>query len=155
MASADPYSGKVCASIAVSSTTVNPGESITVTGKDFKAGSAVHLTLYPQSDPSKKKHYPAITASSGGTFTDTIVLPSTARGNQVLVSDGIASGCPADPIQIDVLGAGSSASSGGSSTPPAVTGVDIALLTAIAAALVGAGVVFTRGGRQRRRAAHS
>jgi hypothetical protein len=129
---------------------VTPGETITVTGKQFKGNVDVLLRLYPASDPdvttlTKSVH----TNGANGSFTTTITMPLTVTESQILTADGLA-GCPADPIQIFI-----SAPTGTGTGPhtPAMTGVDVALLIAAAGALIGAGVVFTRGGR--RRATHS
>lgn len=154
-ASADPYNPGTCGSLAVSATVVNPGEPLTVTGSGFAPGAIVHLTLYPKvtgpSGPTTK--YGPVTADASGNFTLSIVMPVGAIGNQILVSDNVGAGCPADPVQFRVLGAGGSTSPG--TGPPAHTGVDIALMVGIGAVLLGAGVLFTQGGRRRRAATHT
>jgi len=147
----DPYNGGKCASIAVSATVVNPGESITVTGKDFDPNQVVTLTLTPASNGTGVvKHYGPVNADSKGAFTLEIVMPLKSTGNQILASDGIQAGCPADPIQITIGG-----TQGGGSQPPAHTGVDIALMVGVAAILLAAGVLFTRSGMRRRATSHS
>jgi hypothetical protein len=143
------------ASIAVSATSVNPGDKITVTGQGFDPGATVALTLYPKSDPSAVQTIKTVTASSKGKFRTFITMPLDAVGNQILTANGNAQ-CPADPVQIFVKGAGASGSpTGTGSNPgtPAMTGVDVALLIVAAGVLLGAGVIFTRGGR--RRASHT
>jgi len=155
----DPYNSGTCGSIAVSATVVNPGETITVTGQGFVAHKVVHLTLKPAADGTGSvKHYGPVTADSKGKFTLAIVMPKNSTGHQILSSDsvgtitrnGIKETCPADPIQL-LINAGST----GGSQPPAHTGVDIALLFGVAVVLLGAGVLFTRGGKRRRAAAQS
>src|SRR4051794_9163574 len=81
--------GNVCASIAVSATVVNPGETITVTGSKFEPNSVVHLTLYPKATgPSGPKTvFGPINTDASGKFTFKIVMPLDATGNQILTSD--------------------------------------------------------------------
>jgi len=156
----DAYNFGTCGSIAVSATNVNPGESITVTGSGFVAHKVVHLTLTPAADGTGAiKHYGPVTTDAHGKFTLSIVMPLKSTGHQILTSDsvgtitrnGVKETCPADPIQLLINAGGN----GGSSQPPAHTGVDIALLFGVAAILLGAGVLFTRGGKRRRIAAQS
>ncbi|MCW2498003.1 hypothetical protein [Jatrophihabitans sp.] len=149
-----PYPpGSSAASIAVSASEVNPGESITVTGKGFVKGAAITLFLYPKANPSDKATVASLHADSTGAFSTSITMPLDAVGNQIISVNGSAS-CPADPVQVSVIGPAPTSASSGSGQPPAVTGTDIGLMVAVAAILVGAGAVFTRGGRRRRAAAH-
>ena len=84
-----------------------------------------------------------------------VIIPLDARGNQLIKTDAPGKVCPADPIQIVVSGGGTGGGGSnppGSGQPPAMTGVDIALLGGVAVALIAAGVLFARSGRRTRHA---
>ena len=137
------YPPSTCATIAVSTTTPNPGQTITVTGEQFKANVSVTITMTPYGITLAK-----VTTDSNGKFSAQVTMPSDARGHQLIHANGQGRICAADPIQITINGGGTSGG-GGSGGPPAMTGVDIALLTGIALALLVAGVLFSRSGRRR------
>jgi hypothetical protein len=149
-AGAATYPPTTCATIAVSTTTPRPGQTITVTGEEFQANAQVTLTMTPYGITLAK-----VTTDSNGKFSTGVTIPLDARGHQLIHANGPGKVCPADPIQITVsggAGGGGSTGTGGTGGPPAMTGVDVALLVGVALALLGAGVLFTRGGRRSRHA---
>jgi hypothetical protein len=148
-AGAATYPPTTCATISVSTTTPNPGQTITVTGEQFKAGVHVTLTMTPYGITLAK-----VTTDSDGKFSAQVTMPLDARGHQLIHADGQAKNCPADPIQITVQGNGNGNGGGGNGGPPAMTGVDIALLTGVALALLVAGLLFARSGRRRHASSH-
>jgi hypothetical protein len=89
-----------------------------------------------------------------GNFDPQVKMPAGYSGTVLLIGIG-ATGLPYDFATVNLQIGGSSASGTSSNPgPPAHTGVDIALMLAVAVVLLGAGVLFTRGGR-RRRASHT
>lgn len=145
-AAAATYPPTTCATIAISTTTPRPGQTITVTGEDFQSNVQVTLRMTPYGITLAR-----VTTDSDGKFSAGVTMPLDARGNQLIHADGAGKVCPADPIQITVKGSagGGSTGTGGTGGPPAMTGVDVALLVGVALALLAAGVLFTRGGRRR------
>jgi hypothetical protein len=134
-------------SIAVSTTHPLPGETITVTGSGFVAGSSVHLTLH-----TKVYDLGTFTANAQGSFTAHVQLPAGVYGKHlVIAATGPAAKCPGDPVQIQSPG-GESTGPGG---PPGTsfTGTDLAMILIAAAVLIGAGVAFSMSGK-RRKAGH-
>ncbi len=148
-ATAATYPPTTCATISVSTTTPHVGEAIAVTGANFKPNVTVTLKLTPADEIVGTPR-----TDADGKFSTTITMPADSEGNQLLSAVGEPKVCPADPIHLVVSGNGGSSSSGGGGggQPPAMTGLDVALLIGIALALLGAGVLFTRGGKHRRRA---
>jgi hypothetical protein len=149
-ADAATYPPSTCATIAVSTTTVRPGQTITVTGEQFQSNVQVSIRMTPYGITLA-----TITTDSDGKFSTGVTMPLDARGHQLIHADGPGKVCPADPIQIIVsggAGGGGSTGTGGTGGPPAMTGVDVALLVGVALALLAAGVLFTRGGRRTRHA---
>ncbi|MCU1656129.1 MAG: hypothetical protein JWO57_785 [Pseudonocardiales bacterium] len=146
-AGAAPYPPAICAQLAVSTTTPFPGQSITVSGSAFAAHQSVTLILDTSS--TVLGH---VTASAAGTFSTSARMPTDVRGNHLITVQGDVSGCPVDPVQINVQsGAGSSSSGGGGL---AFTGFDAVLAVAVALGLIGAGVLLSRGGKRRYSARH-
>lgn len=147
---AGPYPPTQCATLAVSTTQPAAGEPITVTGANFTPGQTVTLELH--SDP---RVVGSAVVQSDGTFSTQVTIPSDLYGQHLLITTGGTPSCGVDPyveLQIsasqiagEAIGPNSGGSSGLSST-----GVQIALLLAIAAfaLVVGAGV--TRAGKARR-----
>ena len=140
-ASTTPYPPPSCPLLTISTTTPFPGETITVAGTNFTPGASVDIDLDTNTTLGHA------TADASGNFSVHVTLPAGVTGNHVIRAVGTGLGnCPVDPIQINASGAeGSSSSSGGLAS----TGVDILTGIAVALALVGAGVLFTRGGRRR------
>jgi hypothetical protein len=151
-AGASTYPPTTCATLAVSTTTPRPGQTITVTGEQFKPNESVGIHMTPYGIKLAQ-----VTTDSSGSFSAQVTMPLDARGNQLIKTDAPGKVCPADPIQIVVSGSGtggggSSAPGSGSGQPPAMTGVDIALLSGVAVALIAVGVLFARSGRGSRHA---
>ena len=143
--SAGAYPVTTCSTLAVSTTNPLPGQSITVTGTNFQASVSVSLVLRPGETPLK-----TVTTDARGSFSTQVTMPdSTTNGGNFLivaVTGAVSStSCPADPFQSLAVQAaaennGSSSGNGGLSS----TGLDIAGLLALAAGLLGAGVLLNR-----------
>jgi hypothetical protein len=149
-AEAAPYPPSTCPQLGVSTTTPFAGQQITVTGSGFAAGQSITLVL--RSDVVVLAH---VTADANGNFSVQVRIPADAEGAHVIAVQEDTSDCPVDPIQIRVQGHGTE----GVTTPGgglAFTGFDAFAAIAIALALIGAGVLLSRGGRRRRHhSAHS
>ncbi|HEV7193278.1 MAG TPA: hypothetical protein VGN35_08740 [Jatrophihabitantaceae bacterium] len=138
---AAPYPPVFCPTIAVSTTHAFPGETIAVTGQGFDGVQALTLVLTPGNDVLGH-----VSTNSAGTFSTHVTLPAGATGTAVIHAEGSGSACPVGPIQIGI-------SSGTPHTPQSplpFTGVDVLTAIAIALALIGVGLLLTRGGRRSR-----
>jgi hypothetical protein len=139
--STSPYP-PTCFLIKLSTTTPNPGQTITVSGQDFTPDIDVSVVL--------DTHTVLATThtTANGTFAVDVTLPAGVTGTHTISATGdprLASGdCPAASVTISI-GAESSTSSGGLAS----TGVDILTGVAVALALIGAGVLITRSARRR------
>ena len=71
--------------VAVSDTTPEPGDTITVQGSGFDPGSEVKITI--ESDPVLLA---TATASTSGSFSADITLPASFTGTHTLKATGIA-----------------------------------------------------------------
>jgi len=152
-AASDPvYPPTVCATIFVSTTNPLEGASIGVTGENFFANATTHLYI-------KSPHIllRTVKTDGDGRLATTVKLPDGLFGHRILQAEGGHSGdngCAADPFQIQQGAAASQSGGGGGSSNgggTAFTGVDVAGLLAIAAALVGVGVLLNRRGRNAKR----
>lgn len=137
------YPVQICqAHILSSTTTPFQGQTIEVSGLGYQPNEDVALTI--GGIPVGTAH-----TDSNGNFDPPVVVPATLIGDQPLTGTG-ASHQPYDVdslvLNIRASGAGGSSSSSGGL---ASTGVDILTGVAIALALIGAGVLFARGGRRR------
>lgn len=147
-ATAGPYPPTVCATLSVSTTTPSAGESITVSGTGFTAGERVTLELH-----SSPRVVGSATVRGDGTFTTHITIPKDMYGRHLLLEAGGHPACPVDPITLVInasaaLGEQIGPNGGGSGL--ASTGVQIALLIAIAALALATGVALNRAGRRKR-----
>jgi hypothetical protein len=148
------------AQIQSSTTTPASGEKFEASGINYVANEDVKIyiggSIGSPCDP---------TSYSGGQFVGTghtdasghfdpqVTMPTGLSGSQLLVGVG-ATGQGYDFSFLTLTVAGTGGTSSGTGQPPAHTGVDIALMLSAAAVLIGAGVVFMRGGRRRRLASH-
>ena len=161
-ANAATYPPSTCATISVSTTTPDVGQSITVTGEQFLASIPVTLYLTPKADypGGSTTGKPAgssillttVTSDANGSYSTQVTMPANAEGNQIISASSKGKICPADPIQIQVgqgAGGGGSSSGSGGGQPPAMTGTDIGLLVALALVLLTAGALFARSGKRR------
>ena len=147
-ATPSPYPPPVCAQLSVSSTSVHPGETVTVSGTAFAPNTA--LTLIMESTPVVLGH---VTTNAAGAFSTRVTIPSNASGSHVITVQGDTSGCPVQSIQV-VVSAGVEAAR--ASRGLSFTGVHIAELLALALGLLGIGAVVNRAGhRRQRRSRHS
>jgi hypothetical protein len=148
-ANAGPYPPGPClGSISVSTTNPLPGETITVTGSGFAAGSTVHLLMH-----TTTYDLGTFTANAQGSFVAHVKLPDGVFGKHLIIAAAVgAHKCPGNPIQIQSPG-GESTGPGG---PPGTsfTGTDLLMILLAGGVLIGAGALFLRGGK-RRNAAHS
>ena len=137
------YPVQICqAHILSSTTTPFQGQTIEVSGIGYVADEDVRLTI-------GGIFVGTAHTDSGGNFDPPVVVPASLLGDQPLTGAG-ASGQPYDidslVLNIRAAGEGGSSSSNGGL---AHTGVDILTGVAVALALIGAGVLFARGGRRR------
>ena len=143
---AAPYPPVFCPTISISTTHPFPGETITISGQGFDGVQSLTLVLTPGNVVLGH-----VATSTAGTFTTHVTLPAGVTGSKVIRADGSGSDCPVDSINIQV-----------SSNPPPhnptnlpFTGVDVLTALAIALALIGVGLLLTRGGRRSYSGAHS
>jgi hypothetical protein len=156
-AAAEPaaqYPATVCAMISVSTTHPLPGETILVSGVDFRAHAAVRLELH-----SAPRYLTTARTDARGSFATRVRIPEDIHGRHRLVA---ATGrpdnanCPGNPyVAIYVQGGvtASTAPPGGHHGGTSFTGIDVLLILLAAAVLIGTGVALDRGGK--RRHAHS
>lgn len=133
------------ATLSVSATVVNAGDSITVTGANFVAGASVRLELH--SDPVTLA---TVTVGADGTFSTEVTIPDSfanTGGHELVAVGGQSEACPADPAAISVGGGDSPLSPPGGLS---FTGTTVATYLLVAAALIGAGVLLARSGRRGR-----
>jgi len=142
------YPTTQCPSLSVSTTNPLPGQSITVSGVNFTPNASVRLELHTTVYVLK-----TVTADDQGAFTTSVTLPDGVVGSHEIVAATGApniSGCPGNPVVvIHIQTGGSSSSTGGHHGGTSFTGVDVLAMLVGAAVLIGAGVVFNRGGRRR------
>ena len=158
---ANLYPPKVQAQIQTSTTTPASGASFEASGINYVANENVKIYIGGSvGSPCNPSTYTGGTlvgtghTDSAGKFDPSITMPTGLSGAQLLVGVG-ATGQGYDFSYLTLNVAGTGGTSGNSSQPPAHTGVDIALMFSAAAVLIGAGVVFLRGGRRRRIASHT
>lgn len=134
------------AHIMSSTTTPFQGQTIEVSGKTYHANEAVTLTI-------GGIFVGTAHTDANGNFDPPAVVPVSLLGDQPLTGRG-ASGQAndVDSLVLHITAAGVEATGSTSGLPN--TGVDILTGVAVAIALIGAGILFTRGGR-RRRSSHS
>ncbi len=151
--SASAYPATTCASISVSATSPVAGTSITVTGEGFTPGVALTLVLEAQPDTQGHSTVGHVTASAGGTFVFTLVVPpNSGLHNLVAIGDALTSLCPADPFaSLDIRAASTGTSSGGLAS----TGSDVLGVLGLAVVLIAAGTLATVSGRRKRSRRHT
>jgi hypothetical protein len=150
----DPvYPPTTCPTISVSTTHPLPGATITVVGTNFDPNTKVTLRI-----KSPSIFLRSVVSDNGGSFTTTVKLPPGLFGNRLIIAiGGQTGGCPADPVQITIQnGSSNSGGNGGGNGNngggTAFTGTDVAGLLALAAALIGLGVLLNRRSRSAKRA---
>lgn len=151
-AAAGPYPPSQCATVSVSTTTPHSGETMTVSGTGFTAGEQVTVEL-----ESTPRDVGSATVQANGTFTAQITIPTDMYGKHQLIVTGGHPSCPVSAITLDIQSSaalgeqiGPNGGGGGGGGALSSTGVQIALLLAIAAVALAAGVALTRAGRQKR-----
>jgi hypothetical protein len=147
----DPlYPPTTCPTISVSTTHPLPGATLTVVGSNFDPDTKITLRIKTPSIFLR-----AVVSDAGGSFTTTVKLPAGLSGTRLIIAvGGQTGGCPADPIRIVIQGGSSNSGNGNGNNGggTAFTGTDIAGLLAIAAALIGLGVLLNRRSRSAKRA---
>lgn len=144
------------AQLALSTTFAHPGDTVEVSGAHYRPNEAVTIYITGSMTQCKPSTFTGgIKVGTGhtnasGSFDPAVVVPNGLSGTVTVYGLG-ASLLPTDysTQPLNIAGAGGS---GGGTQPPAHTGVDIALMLTAGGLLLGAGVVFTRGGRRRRAA---
>lgn len=147
-ANAGPYPPTQCATLSVSTTTPYAGETMTVSGTGFTPGEQVTLELH-----STARDVGTATVQADGSFTTQITIPKDVSGRHLLSVVGGDPACTVAPIALDIQASaalgeqlGPNGGGGGLSS----TGVQIALLLALAALALVAGIALTRAGREKR-----
>lgn len=133
--------------LSVSSTSVEPGGSITLSGGGFAPNADITITL--ESDPVTLER---TAADSSGFFEETVKIPSgTPPGTHTLKASGRAEGGGTQVLstQIVLRAAGGASAVGGGELP--FTGTDVTLFTAVAAGLAAIGSALWQTGRRRQR----
>lgn len=135
--------------LSVSSTTVEPGGSVTLSGGGFAPNADITITL--ESDPVTLER---TAADSSGFFEETVKIPSgTPPGTHTLKASGRAEGGGTQVLSTSIVlrsAGGPGASGGGGGTLP-FTGTDVTLFTVLAAGLAGVGFALWQTGRRRQR----
>src|SRR5262245_12071821 len=132
------------ATCGVSDTTLGPGDTVTITGDHWQAGSTVTFTLQPEGI-----NLGSATVGANGSFSATVTIPASVQaGSHSIVCSGIdvEGHNVSRGTTIQILGG---AVGGGA----AFTGttLNVPLWLAIIVALFAVGVAFVVIGRRRRR----
>ncbi len=140
---AGPYPPSTCDNLSVSTTTPLEGASITITGENFAPNASIRLELH-----SAVSTLATVRSDGNGAFSVRVTLPAGVTGtHQIVPVGGLVAGCPQKSVTITIQangGTNGNGTGGGSNGGTAFTGVDIALLLAIAAGLLGIGVLLNR-----------
>ena len=139
------YPPSTCANPAVSTTTPTAGGTLTVTGTGYVAGASVSIVL---TQGSQTWALASVVASSTGTFSQSVTLPSGVSGQaSVTTTGGVPAGCSAvSPITITISAAQGASGGGGT---PASTGVDVQVLLIVAGILLAVGLPLAVTRRRR------
>ena len=138
-----PYPANAGASLAVSTTNPQPGETITVSGSHFVANASVRLELHTTVTVLK-----TVQADANGDFTTTVKLPDGVTGTHTIVAaTGIptSGNCATPTVTITIQG--TSTNTGGGTS---FTGVDVLAMVLGAAVLLGVGLALNRSGKRRK-----
>jgi len=133
------------ATCGVSDTTLGPGDTVTVSGDNWKAGSTVTFTLNPEGI-----NLGSVTVGANGSFSTTVTIPASVQaGSHSIVCSGIdVEGndvSRGNPIQVlgGAVGGGGTAFTGST--------LNVPLWVALIAALMASGLLLVGLGRRRRR----
>ncbi|MGI8677099.1 MAG: hypothetical protein ACR2LX_00135 [Jatrophihabitans sp.] len=169
--SAVAYPVATCSTLSVSTTTPNPGETITVTGNNFRPNTSVQLVLRAHTGSSgfvelkglqadaQDSLLKTVRTDAQGSFSTTVTLPSSATsGGYDLVATtgfetaGQCSGSPLVSLTIGAANAGPAGNNGGTNGGggTAFTGVNILIMLIVAGALIGTGVALNRRSNSRK-----
>lgn len=138
-----PYPPSTCASLAISTTTPYPGQTITLTGTNFAANEKISLKL------DTGALLGTVTTSASGSFSTKVTIPNDASGNHTITVVSRDDVCPIEPIQIQAQGIDAASNSNGGGSGLASTGVNVLIGLLVAAALITGGVLLSRSGRRR------
>ena len=141
-AAAQPYPPQQSCSVSTSDTNVTTGANLHVVGSGFPARADVSLRLQPASVPLATVH-----TGADGSFTRTVTVASSAKGEQTIVASSGSETCQFDPSRSGGFGVDAAHTSrvGGL----AYTGFAALTVACIAVALLGAGLIFIAIGRRR------
>ena len=154
-----PPAAEPSAQLAASTTFAHPGDTLELSGAHYLDNETVTLYItgqMTQCEPNTLHNAIKVGTAhtdGNGSFDPQVTVPLGLKAGHTTMFGIGASLEPYDysTQPLTILGEGGSS---GSTQPPAHTGVDIALMLTAGGLLLGAGVVFTRGGRRRRAASH-
>jgi hypothetical protein len=140
-ASADPsaYPPSTGCSVSTSNRSVSPGDSLTVTGSGFPAGTSVRLTL------ESGQALGTVHTDSQGSFSTRLTIPVGVSQHDRVVAASSSTTC-----SFDWTTSTPPAPAQTSASQTAYTGFAAITATVIAFALVAGGVLFVVVGRRRR-----
>jgi hypothetical protein len=149
------------AQIQVSTTVPTRGVKFEVSGTHYLPNEKVKLyiggsvTACEPTSLAGAIYVGSAETNGSGAFDPGVYVPDSLSGNQIVTGIGASlKKYDFDTQAITIGGATPTSASTSPGSTPAQTGEDIAMMLAAGAVLVGAGVVFTRGGRRRRAASH-
>lgn len=132
--------------LAVSSTVVEPGEPMTISGGGFAPNADITITL--ESDPVLLKR---TRANATGFFTATVTIPeSTPPGTHTIKASGRAAEGGQQVLSTTIVVEGEGAEGGVASALP-FTGTDLLLMLVVTGGLFGVGSALWHAGRRRSR----
>jgi len=144
-AAADPYPPTAGCSVSTSDTTVQPGDTLSVTGSGFPVDSTVQLAVHSAAPVGLG----SVHTDTHGSFTDTVTIPSSITGtdHRIVASSGSTT-CSFDPFaNVHTVNASHDNASGRT----AYTGFGAVSAIVIAVVLLGGGLVLLMLGRRRSR----
>lgn len=132
--------------LQLSRNTVAQGGTLGVSGSGYDPNSSANLQIF-----STPADLATVTTDAQGRFSVTVTIPAnTVPGRHTISGTGYRNGAPYQlTADLTVTAAGASTARGDSGTLPR-TGAFIAGLTAIGAALMGAGTIAVLAARRRR-----
>ena len=153
-----PPKASSSAQLAASTNFAHVGDKLELSGTHYLPNEDVALYIsgkLTECKPSTLHNFIKVGTAhtdANGSFDPTVTVPNVS-GHVTMF--GIGASLKGYDYSTQPLTIAATNNSSGSTQPPAHTGVDIALMLAAGGLLVGAGVVFTRGGKRRRVASHS
>jgi hypothetical protein len=144
-ASADPYPPTSSCAISTLNQSVQPGDTINITGSGFPANSTVTLTVHSVAITLGTVH-----TDGTGAFTDTVTIPSSLTGtNHKIVATSASVTCSMNPFGSKGVDAVATKPKSGIDAL-ATTGFAAMTASVIAVALLAGGGLLLLLGRRRR-----